>query len=108
MTKDSFIEKQEAGISFHIFSVSATLVGVCLTVIGIVNIISNNKRHETIIDDILAVDAIVFLVCCLLAYFSIKMEDRVKRLKLELVVDKIFLTGIFVMVIICFLIIFKV
>lgn len=108
MTKNSFIEKQENSISVHIFSVSATLVGVCLTVIGIINIITTNKQHETIIDDVLAVDAIVFLICCLLSYISLKMEDRAKKLKLELAVDRIFLTGIIVMVLICFMIIFKV
>ncbi len=108
MTKNSFIEKQENSISVHIFSVSATLVGVCLTVIGIINIITINKQHETIIDDVLAVDAIVFLICCLLSYISLKMEDRAKKLKLELAVDRIFLTGIIVMVLICFMIIIKV
>jgi hypothetical protein len=108
MAKESFIEKQEANLSIHIFSVSATLVGVCLTVIGIINILPLNKNNETINDDILAVAAFLFLICCVLSYFALKIEDRTSRLRLEKRVDVIFLVGIGLMSLICFFIVLKI
>ena len=61
-TADQESKRQlEADICVHIFSVSAGLVGVCLTVIGLIRIIVNTNKVETAIDDFLAVDAIIFL-----------------------------------------------
>ena len=47
MPQETYLEKQEENISIHIFSVSAGMVGVCLTVIGIINMITTFKRSET-------------------------------------------------------------
>ncbi len=46
----------ENSISIHIFSVSATLVGVCLTVIGIFRAITELKNFDSVGDNILAFD----------------------------------------------------
>lgn len=107
MTKDSFIEKQEANLSIHIFTVSATMVGICLTVIGIINLLAFGKKAETIVDDILATDAILFLAACIISYFAIKMENKELRLKLEKFADTIFLSAIGIMTLVCFFIVFK-
>jgi len=103
MKQEGFIEKQESNIAIHVFSVSATMVGVCLTVIGIVNFISNKK---TFIDEITAVDALIFLISCVLSYYAIRTKDNQRRFLLEKRVDVIFLFGIFLMVLICILIAF--
>jgi len=103
MKQEDFIEKQESNISIHIFSVSATMVGVCLTVIGILNFISNKK---TIVDEITAVDALIFLISCVLSYLAIRTKDNKRRFLLEKRVDVIFLSGILLMVFICVLIAF--
>jgi hypothetical protein len=58
----------EEDICIHICTVSAALVGVCLTVIGIVHIINSLKNINTFVDDLLAMDALVFLCSCLLSY----------------------------------------
>ncbi len=107
MPQETFIEKQEESISIHIFSVSAAMVGVCLTVIGIINIITNFKKTSILGDEITAVDAIIFLVSCILSYIAIKTKDRKRRLILEKVSDIIFLTGLAIMVIVCLYIVYK-
>ena len=103
MKQEDFLEKQESNISIHIFSVSATMVGVCLTVIGIINFISNKK---TFIDEITAIDALIFLISCVFSYFAIRTKDNKRRFLLEKRVDIIFLSGILLMVLICIVIAF--
>jgi hypothetical protein len=103
MKQEDFIEKQESNIAIHVFSASTTMVGACLTVIGIINFISNKK---TFIDEITAVDALIFLISCILSYYAIRTKDNKRRFLLEKRVDVIFLSGIFLMVLICILIAF--
>lgn len=62
----------EEDISIHIFTTSATLVGVCLTVIGLFKVIVQLKSISTWGDDLLSVDALLFLVACLLSYRALR------------------------------------
>jgi hypothetical protein len=55
-------ETLEEDISIHIFSTSATMVGVCLTVIGLFKLIIQLKAIGTLGDDLLAIDASLFLI----------------------------------------------
>ena len=107
MSQETFIEKQEGTISIHIFSVSAAMVGVCLTVIGIINVITNFKKIATIGDEITAIDAIIFLGSCIISYIAIKTKESKRRLILEKVSDVTFLTGLAVMVAVCLFIVFR-
>ena len=91
----------EADISVHIFSVSAALVGVCLTVIGLVRIVVITNKVETVVDDFLAIDAIVFLFSCLLSYWALRTRSLYRMHRVERVADIFFLVGLFLMVIAC-------
>jgi hypothetical protein len=107
MAQETFIEKQEESIVVHIFSVSAGMVGVCLTVIGILNVITTFKNIDTLGDEITAVDAIIFLGSCIISYVAIRTKERKLRLKLERMSDGIFLTGLALMAIVCIFIVYK-
>ena len=91
----------EADICVHIFSVSAALVGVCLTVIGLIRIIINTNKVETAVDDFLAVDAVIFLLSCLLSYWALRTRNLYRMYRVERVADTVFLGGLFLMVLIC-------
>jgi len=91
----------EEDISIHIFTVSASMVGVCLTVIGIVNIIIRGQNITTIADDLLAVDALVFLCSCMLSYWALRSRSKRRMVRVERIADTIFLIGLFSMVVIC-------
>ena len=91
----------EADISVHIFSVSAALVGVCLTVIGLLRIVSNTSKVESLVDDFLAMDAVFFLISCLLSYWALRTRSLYRMHRVERVADAIFLSGLFLMVLIC-------
>ena len=64
-------ELLEEDISIHIFSTSATMVGVCLTVIGLFKVVFQFKSVSTLGDDLLSVDALLFLLACGLSYWTL-------------------------------------
>jgi branched-subunit amino acid permease len=105
MSEPSFIEKQEDNLSIHIFEVSAAMVGVCLTVIGIISLITTLKKMQTLADEITALDAIIFLAACIISYTAIKTRERSQRLRFERVADAVFLAGLGGMVVICLFIV---
>ena len=107
MSEESFIEKQEENISPHIFSVSAGMVGVCLTVISLINVSSAIKKINTVGDDLIALNAVIFILSCYLSYSAMKTSDRKRRLWLEKVADRIFLIGLFLMVVICLFVVYS-
>lgn len=48
------------------------MVGVCLTVIGLIRVVITLGRADTLADDLLAGDALLFLVSCLLSYWALR------------------------------------
>jgi hypothetical protein len=60
----------------QIFVVSAAMVGVCLTLMGIVGIITSLSQVETLADELLAGDAMVFLIACLSSYFALRTSSK--------------------------------
>jgi hypothetical protein len=48
------------------------MVGVCLTVIGLIRVVITLGRADTLADDFLAGDALLFLVSCLLSYWALR------------------------------------
>lgn len=91
----------ETQISIHIFSVSATLVGVCLTVIGIFRVIGELKSFSTFGDNILAINALIFLGSCVFSYSSLRSANKVRKHKLEKIADILFMFGLSLMAIVC-------
>jgi len=97
MIEESFLEKKEEGISFHIFSVSAAMVGVCLTVSSLLTISDALRRIENLGDETIAMDAVLFLISCVFSYMAIRTKSRRSRLILEKTADWVFLTALLVL-----------
>ena len=98
----------ELDLTIHVFTVSATLVGVCLTVIGIMRhlggVLVSHYGQE-----FLALDAFLFLICCILSYVSLKMYNLPKRKHLiASIADNLFIIALSLMAIICGLIVYEV
>jgi len=85
--------REQTELCVHIFGVSAGLVGVCLTVIGLVRIVQELQDVDTIADNLLAVDALGFLAACLLAYLALRAQGR-RRSRLEHWADLVFLAAL--------------
>jgi hypothetical protein len=90
----------ETQLSGHIFAVSAALVGVCLTVIGLFQIILRSQHVDSAADNILAVDAVIFLAACLFAYLALRTRTRTRARRLERLADLFFLTALTLMVVV--------
>jgi hypothetical protein len=101
-------EQAEARLSVRIFSVSAVMVGACLTVIGIVRIIIASKGTQTFADDLLALDALVFVAACLLAYVSIRTLGSRLSERIERMADYSFIAGLLLMFAVCLIIVYSI
>ena len=91
----------EEDISIHIFTVSSAMVGVCLTVIGLIRVVITFGKADTVADDLLAADAFLFLVSCLLSYSALRTRSKRRMHRRERVADGIFILAMILMVIIC-------
>jgi Kef-type K+ transport system membrane component KefB len=94
----------EQDICIHIFTVSSAMVGVCLTVIGLIRVVITLGRADTLEDDLLAGDALLFLISCLLSHWALRSRSLRRMHRLEKIADGIFILAMIGMVIICALI----
>ena len=98
----------ERDIAIHIFTASSALVGVCLTVISIVGRIGEGKLIHRLVDDLLAVDAMIFLASCLFSYGALRVRGKRRMHRLETVADIVFIIGMFGLVLACAMIVWAV
>jgi len=98
----------EEDISIHIFTVSSAMVGVCLTVIGLIRVVVTLGKADTLADDFLAMDALLFLTSCLLSYWALRSRGLRRMHRLERIADGIFIFAMIGMVAICALITYSI
>ena len=96
----------EKDISVHIFSASAAMVGVCLTVIGILQI-GKLREIGSYSDNLLAIDALAFLFSCILSYVALRRRTQKRRFHLERIADLTFIGGLCFMAIVCSLVAYE-
>jgi uncharacterized membrane protein len=94
----------EQDICIHIFTVSSAMVGVCLTVIGLIRVVITLGKADTLADDGLAIDALLFLTACLLSYWALRCRTVSRMHRVERTADGIFIFAMIGMVVICALI----
>jgi hypothetical protein len=94
-------ERIDEDVSVHVFSVSAGLLGVCLTVIGILRVVIAVKGITTIADDLLSLDALVFLTACCCAYAALRTPSAPWMSPVERVADVAFIVGLILMASAC-------
>jgi hypothetical protein len=101
-------EEREYNLMVTIFSVSAGMIGVCLTGIGLMRVVTSLNSVGTLSDELLAFDAGVFLACCLLAFLSFRIRSESTRKFLRKLADTSFILGLLLMAVVCALITFVV
>ena len=80
-----------------LLSVSAAMVGVCLTAIGLVSVIEAIRELEVWVDDMLAIGALLFSLVTLLSFLGIRTQIRYSWRPYLLVLDVLFCLGIITM-----------
>ena len=113
MTIDGSDEReQRAGtsreLSENIFSVSAAMVGVCITVIGLFRIVSRSQHVDSIADNLLSIDALIFLASCFLAYLGLRARSSRNKRRFERGADYLFLAALTMMSVVAVLIAYEV
>jgi len=98
----------EEDISIHIFTASAAMVGVCLTVIGLLRVVISVRKVTTLADDLLALDAFLFLTSCLLSYLALRTRSVQRMYRVERLADGIFILSLVLMALVCGLIVYEV
>jgi hypothetical protein len=98
---DSKAERLEQDICIHIFSVSAAMVGVCLTVVGLIRVIITLRKADTAADDLLAADAFLFLIACVSSYWALRTRQRSRMYRVVRFADVVFLLALLLMVVVC-------
>lgn len=98
------MQGKPADISQHILPVAATMVGVCMTVITVMQLAPNNKISSIAVQ-LLALDGLLFLVSTFLSYWTIRPSKA--SVNTEIWADRLFLIGMAVMVLISFLVAFE-
>src|SRR3954469_18546424 len=81
-----------------LLSVSAAMVGVCLTAVGLVSVIEALNKIQTWVDDLLAIGSLVFSIVTLLSFLGIRTSIR-RWKRFTLVLDVLFCLGISAMVV---------
>src|SRR5256885_10545715 len=94
----------EQDICIHICTVSSAMVGVCLTVIGLIRVVITLGTADTIADDCLAINALLFLISGLLSYWALRSRGWRRMHRLERFADGIFIFAMIGMVVVCTLI----
>jgi len=88
---------EAAGLSAHILPTSATMIGVCMTVLSIGRVGAGASWHM-LIDKALAVDALIFLASAFLSFAA--MRARVAGRRYERWADVVFLVGLGLLVVV--------
>jgi multisubunit Na+/H+ antiporter MnhF subunit len=87
--------RQDNNLSRHILPTSGAMLGVCMTVISIVKLTQSNRGFASWVDDVLALDAFIFLTSSIFSYLSIR--SRSKKIYFEDIADKMFMLALILM-----------
>ena len=91
----------EEDVCIHIFTVSSAMVGVCLTVVGLIRVVITLGKVDTIADDLLSGDALLFLLASLLSYYALRTRNLNRMHRVERVADGIFILAMILMAVVC-------
>ena len=83
-------------MSVHILTTSAVMLGVCMTVVGVLHVLTVMSKVDTLGDDLLSVNSMIYLCACLSAYWALRTRRRKRNAVLEHVADVLFLVGLVV------------
>lgn len=93
------------GLSAHILPTSATMIGVCMTVLSIGHL-GPGGEVRMVMDKLLAVDALVFLASALLSFMS--MRSKGVRSRYEARAELIFIAGLAILVLVAVVLAFAI
>jgi hypothetical protein len=101
------METSRSNLSHHILPTSATMVGVCMTVISIIKLVGT--RAFPYIDHLLAIASLLFLLSAAFSYYAIRHENEFRlSASVENIADIVFMSGLAIMTIVVFTLVYKI
>ncbi len=95
---DAPLEPRIEGI--HIFNGSVAMLGVCVTIVGVFAALRDRPGAvQTLGDNLLAFDALLFLVACVLSYAGLRSRASRRAVRFVHAADVAFLTGLAILVV---------
>ncbi|GEP00032.1 hypothetical protein [Methylobacterium haplocladii] len=87
-----------ASLSHHILPNAGTMIGVCVTLVGLVKIVELQIGHSHV-DEYAALTALLFLVSALTSYLSMRLAAESQHAaRLERIADLCFVAGLLALV----------
>jgi hypothetical protein len=81
----------------HLLSVSGTLAGLAVTVVALMHTLGKEDVATTVIDDIFAVCALIFLLCTYGTFAALRLQPAPVAGVLVRIIDTMFLVGLTLM-----------
>lgn len=85
----------------NIISVSAGMLGVCLTAVGLIGVIKATAEIETLCDEVLAVTSFVYLGAAIISFVALRTPLRKRAIGMTLAVDVLFCVGLILTAVAC-------
>ncbi len=95
--------RDRKNIAQHILQTAANLLGLCFVLLSFIKL--SKMSDETIIDEALGIEIILFLASCIFSYASMRSQRHAE--KYEKIADIIFLIGLGCLALISMVIIFE-
>lgn len=89
-----------------LFATATTMVGVCLTAIGLILVVERLSRVRTISRLVLAVDSLLFLAAAMISFMVMRSHVRGEWSRLHRVADVIMMLGLIGTVVVCLTLVF--
>lgn len=92
----------------RLLTAATSMTGICVGLLGAVNAFARSRNIETLADDVLAMNALMFLVCCYLVVWGLRTGSRRTTATLLRVVETLFLAAMTLLVAIGFFVVYAV
>lgn len=86
-----------------LLSVSAGMVGVCLTGVGLIGVVKNIRDVESSVDETLTIGALTFLICTALYFVTLYHSDQSRRTIIDHVAGVLFFASLALLLLACVL-----
>jgi hypothetical protein len=93
MRSDTWVREE----LLQLLSLSGTLAGLCVTVVALMHTLGKSNLTATIIDDLFALCALLFLVSTYLIFTTLRTKTPALAGVLVKIVDTVFLVGLTLM-----------
>jgi hypothetical protein len=93
---------------FSLLSMSGTLAGLSLALVGIVNLKIANTKIETIADDVFLLSSVGFFAVCYIIFFTLRQHPVEKVLYWTNLIDVVILSSMTLLIMAGFVVVYTV